>query len=82
MDAVEGRERDAPAGAHKVELRRARLAIVERYHDDAGDVRERGLDQQLVCRREELRLDAVRRRTEGEESLREQEDELLSMAHS
>ena len=37
---VEGRERDAPAGAHKVELRRARLAVVERDHDDAGNVRE------------------------------------------
>jgi len=81
VDVVEGRERDAPAGAHKVELCRARLAVVERDYDDAGDVRKRGLDQQLVRRREELRLNAVRRRAEGEESLGEQEDELLPIAH-
>lgn len=72
VDAVEGGERDAPAGAYKVEFRRARLAVVERDHDDAGDVRERGVDEQLVRRGEELTLDAVRWRAEGEESLCEQ----------
>ena len=40
VDAVEGREGDAPAGAHKVQLRRARLAVVEGDHDDARYVRE------------------------------------------
>ena len=72
VDAVEGGERDAPAGAYKVEFRRARLAVVERDHDDARDVRERGVDEQLFRHGEELTLDAVRRRAEGEESLCEQ----------
>jgi len=40
VDVVEGGERDAPAGAYKVEFRRARLAVIERDHDNAGDVRE------------------------------------------
>ena len=66
VDVVEGRERDAPAGAHEVQLRRARLAVVERHHDDAGDVREGGLDEQLVRRREELSLNTMRRRAERE----------------
>jgi hypothetical protein len=77
VDVVKGRERDAPAGAHKVELRRARLAVVEGDHDDARYVRERGVDEQLLRRREELRLDAVRRRAEREERFGEQEDEFL-----
>ena len=81
VDVVEGRERDAPAGAHKVQLRRARLAVVERDHDDPRYVRERRLDEQLFRRREELRLDAVRRRAEREERLGEQEDELLPVVH-
>ena len=81
VDAVEGGERDAPAGAYKVEFRRARLTVVERDHDDAGDVRERGVDEQLFRRREKLTLDAVRWRAEGEESLCEQQNELLPVAH-
>lgn len=81
VDVVEGRERDAPAGAHKVQLRRARLAVVERNHDDPRYVRERRLDEQLLRRREELRLDAVRRRAEREERFGEQEDELLPVVH-
>ena len=78
MHAVEGGERDAAARAHKVELGRARLAIVEGNHDDTRYVRERRLDQQLVRRGEELCLHAVGRRAKGEERFREQEDEFLS----
>lgn len=81
VDAVEGREGDAPAGAHKVELGRARLAVVEGDHDDPRYVRERGLDEQLFRRREELRLDAVGRRAEREECLCEHEDEFLPVVH-
>ena len=44
VDAVERGERDASAGAYKVEFCRARLAVVERDHDDTRDVRERGVD--------------------------------------
>lgn len=77
VDAVESRERDAPAGAHKVQLRRARLPVVEGDHDDARYVRERRVDEELFGRCEELRLDAVRGRAEREEGFGEQEDELL-----
>ena len=78
MDAVERGERDAPAGAHKVQLGRARLPVVEGDHDDPRYVRERRVDEQLFRRCEELRLDAVRGRAEREEGLGEQEDELFS----
>ena len=40
VDAVESREGDASAGAHKVQLCRARLPVVEGDHDDARYVRE------------------------------------------
>lgn len=40
VDAVESGEGDAPAGAHKVQLCRARLPVVEGDHDDARYVRE------------------------------------------
>ena len=40
VDVVERREGDASAGAHKVQLRRARLPVVEGDHDDARYVRE------------------------------------------
>ena len=81
VDAIEGRERDAPAGAHKVQLRRARLAVVERNHDDPRYVSERRLYEQLFRRREELRLDAVGRRAEREERFGEQEDKLLPVVY-
>jgi hypothetical protein len=77
VDAVESREGDAPAGAHKVQLCRARLPVVEGDHDDARYVRERRVDEKLFGRCEELRLDAVRRRAEREECFGEQEDEFL-----
>ena len=81
VDAIESREGDAPAGAHKVELRRARLAVVERDHDDPRYVRERRPDEQLFRRGEELCLDAVRRRAEREERFGEQEDEFLPVVN-
>lgn len=77
VDAVESREGDAPAGAHKVQLCRARLPVVEGDHDDAWYVRERRVDEKLFGRCEELRLDAVRGRAEREERFGEQEDEFL-----
>jgi hypothetical protein len=64
-----------------VELRRARLAVVERDHDDPRYVRERRPDEQLFRRGEELRLDAVRRRAEREERFGEQEDEFLPVVN-
>jgi hypothetical protein len=77
VDVVERREGDAPAGAHKVQLCRARLPVVEGDHDDARYVRERRVDEQLFGSCEELGLDPVRGRAEREEGFGEQEDEFL-----
>ena len=77
VDAIEGRECDAPAGAHKVQLCRARLPVVEGDHDDARYVCERRVDEKPFGRCEELRLDAVRGRAEREERFGKQEDEFL-----
>ena len=81
MHAVQRRERDAPAGAHKVQLRRAGLTVVERDHNDARDEGKRGRDEELVRRCEQLRLDAMGRRAEREERLCKQENEFLPVVH-
>ena len=77
VDVVERREGNAPAGAHKVQLCRARLPVVEGDHDDARYVRERRVDEQLFGSCEELGLDPVRGRAECEKGFGEQEDEFL-----
>lgn len=81
MHAVQSRKRDAPAGAHKVQLRRACLAIVERDHDDARDERKRRVDEELFRRREQLRLDTMGRRAEREERLCKQQNKFLPMVN-
>ena len=81
MYAVQGRKRDAPAGAHKVQLRRACLAIVERDHDDARNERKRRMDEELFRRREQLCFDAMGRRTEREECFCKQQNKFLPMVN-
>jgi hypothetical protein len=81
VHVVQRRERDAPAGAHKVQLRSAGLAVVEGDHDDARNERKRRMDEELFRYREQLRLDAMRRRAEREERFGKQENEFLPMVH-
>ena len=81
MYAVQGRKRDAPAGAHKVQLRRACLAIIERDHDNARDERKRRMDEELFRRGEQLCLYTMGRRAEREECFCKQQNKFLPMVH-
>ncbi len=81
MDVVQRRKGNAPAGAHKVKLGRARLAVIERDHYDARNVRKRGLNEQLVRCRKELCFDTMRRRAKRKERFGKKKDEFLPMVH-